>query len=252
MNTIPAVSIIVPVYNRETTIAECIKSILRSEFTDFEIIIIDDGSTDGTSRICKQLAGKDNRIRYSYQENHGVSAARNHGIKLCKGEWITFVDSDDVILPFHLNVLNDENVKDADLLMTDCAHSITETYNTTCHSVHPVVSYNATEYIYNEYDPYNNPEFAVWNKFFRSQIIKAHGILFNEELSLGEDRIFVCSYLKHARKCCHFRQKSYIQIWRKNTTSLVQTLRTPADYLHGFHLNYLAMCALFPLGGGVN
>lgn len=238
-NKAPKVSIIVPVYNRETMIEECINSILQSEFHDFEVIIIDDGSTDGTSQICRRMADSDNRIKYVYQHNGGVSAARNHGLKLCQGEWVTFVDSDDIILPFHLNVINMAN--DANMLMTDCAYSLPSIEKLN-QNTPPIVSDNAAEYLYDKYDPYSNPVFAVWNKFFRLKILKEQNILFYENLSLGEDRLFISNYLLHANTILHFKQKSYIQVCHEN--SLVHTLRSPADYMKVFHLNYLAICKL--------
>ena len=235
---LPKISIIVPTYNREQTITECINSILQSEFHDFEIIIIDDGSTDETSQICKRMADSDSRIRYVYQHNGGVSAARNHGLKLCQGEWVTFVDSDDRITPFHLSVV--ALAGNTDLLVTDFAHPEVET-DANCKDPYPVKSDNAAEYLFNEYNPYKKPIFSVCNKFFRSEILRQRKISFNEDLSLGEDRLLVSNYLIYAKRLIYFRQKSYIEMRREGANSLVKTLRTPKDYMKTFRLNYQAM-----------
>ncbi|MDR2409141.1 MAG: glycosyltransferase, partial [Bacteroidales bacterium] len=88
-------SIIVPVYKVEPYLRRCIDSILAQTFTDFECILIDDGSPDGCPAICDEYAEKDKRIMVIHQENEGVSAARNAGLDIAKGEWIGFVDSDD-------------------------------------------------------------------------------------------------------------------------------------------------------------
>lgn len=96
----PTVSVIIPVYNRETFIAEAIQSVLSQTFTDLELIIIDDGSTDNTAQIVQAV--DDPRLRYIPQENRGVSAARNHGISLAQGDYIAFLDSDDSYLPTKL------------------------------------------------------------------------------------------------------------------------------------------------------
>src|SRR5689334_18976624 len=90
-------SIIVPVYNKENYIDECIESILRQSFTDFELIIINDGSTDGSALKCKKYAAKDSRVVVIDQPNAGVSSARNRGLSLAKGTYTGFVDGDDSI-----------------------------------------------------------------------------------------------------------------------------------------------------------
>jgi len=91
----PIISIIVPVYNVEKYLNRCVDSILMQTFTDFECILINDGSSDNCPAICDEYAGKDNRIIVIHQKNAGVSAARNAGLDIAKGEWIGFVDSDD-------------------------------------------------------------------------------------------------------------------------------------------------------------
>ena len=91
------ISIIVPIYNAGEYIEQCIKSILANPEKDIEILLIDDGSTDNSPRICKKLLEKDSRVVYIRQENKGVSSARNHGLKAAHGKWILFVDADDTI-----------------------------------------------------------------------------------------------------------------------------------------------------------
>ena len=93
----PKVSIIVPVYNTEKYLARCIDSILAQTFTDFELILVNDGSKDNSGKICDEYAQKDSRIVVIHKENGGVSSARNKGIDVAQGEWISFVDSDDWI-----------------------------------------------------------------------------------------------------------------------------------------------------------
>lgn len=93
----PLISIIVPAYNAEKYIHRCIDSILSQTFIDFELLIINDGSTDGTKKICDEYASNDHRIRVFHKKNGGVSSARNHGLDNARGEWIVFVDADDYI-----------------------------------------------------------------------------------------------------------------------------------------------------------
>lgn len=91
------VSVIIPVYNTELYLNQCIDSILSQSFSDYELILVDDGSTDRSADICKAYVSRDARIKYFYQNNSGASVARNLGIEACEGEYITFVDSDDWI-----------------------------------------------------------------------------------------------------------------------------------------------------------
>ena len=95
--TIPKISIIVPVYKVEKYLSRCIKSILRQTFTDFELILVDDGSPDKCPQMCDDWGKKDKRIRVIHKENGGLSSARNAGLRAARGEYIGFVDSDDWI-----------------------------------------------------------------------------------------------------------------------------------------------------------
>ena len=91
------VSVIVPVYNNEKYVETCIRSICQQTYQNLEILVINDGSTDGSRQILERMAEKDKRIRLIHQENAGVSAARNKGIELADGEYLTFVDGDDYV-----------------------------------------------------------------------------------------------------------------------------------------------------------
>lgn len=93
------ISVIVPIYNIEKYLPRCVESICRQTYSDMEILLVDDGSTDGTGTLCDELAKKDNRIRVFHKENGGSSSARNLGIKMAQGEYLGFVDSDDYIEP---------------------------------------------------------------------------------------------------------------------------------------------------------
>ena len=99
------ISVIVPIYNAEIFLSDCIKSILSQTIKDFEVILVDDGSTDGSGSICEQYCRKDDRIRYILQENAGVSVARNTALDVAKGEYVVFIDSDDVVAPDFLQRL---------------------------------------------------------------------------------------------------------------------------------------------------
>jgi len=100
------ISVVIPVFNTEEYLARCINSILSQSYTNLDIILVDDGSTDNSGIICDEYAVKDSRVRVIHQENRGVSHARNTGIDLALGEYISFVDADDIITPGYLELLH--------------------------------------------------------------------------------------------------------------------------------------------------
>jgi glycosyltransferase involved in cell wall biosynthesis len=110
------VSVILCTYDREKSLRRAADSVLRQKFTDFELVVVDDGSTDRTPEIALELAQRDRRIVYVRQANRGLAAARNVGIALARGTWVTFIDSDDTYLPEHLSTrlaLANESAVDA-------------------------------------------------------------------------------------------------------------------------------------------
>ena len=118
------ISIIIPIYNAEKYLERTFLCLKNQMFTDFEVLLIDDGSKDNSSLICKKVASEDNRFRYYYQENQGVSAARNNGISLSKGKYITFIDSDDIIPENYLQQLYDALINNnADISFCDVSVS---------------------------------------------------------------------------------------------------------------------------------
>ena len=187
------VSIVMPAYNAEKYIGECIDSILSQTFTDWELIIVDDGSSDGTPLICRQYAGKDPRIKVIRQENRGVSGARNRGLENVSGGYIAFVDADDYLPPESLSV-RVELICGADMAvagyelfnkggilerMPRCVRKEWDTHE----AVRNIIA--AGELGYQGY---------TVNKLFRTELIEKHGIRFNDALPFNEDRLFCVSY----------------------------------------------------------
>ena len=110
-------SIIIPIYNTAAWIPACIESIINQSFSDFEILLIDDGSTDGSGVICDMYTKTDSRIRVFHKKNGGVSSARNYGLDKATGEWIYFVDSDDELLPDCLRIMTGYIRDDIDIVL---------------------------------------------------------------------------------------------------------------------------------------
>lgn len=121
----PTISVIVPVYNVENYLKICVTSILAQTYSDFELILIDDGSTDSSGKICDEYAIIDNRIIVIHQTNQGQAAARNTAVQIAKGEWIHFVDSDDMIHPQMLEVLyNGAKLYNANICMCETVEDV--------------------------------------------------------------------------------------------------------------------------------
>ena len=111
-----ALSIITPVYNTASYLPDCFESILSQSFQDFELLLVDDGSTDGSGDVCDIYAQRDSRIRVFHKENGGVSSARNLALDNAKGEWVYFVDSDDELLPNGLETMVNCTSDDVDIV----------------------------------------------------------------------------------------------------------------------------------------
>ena len=100
------ISVIIPLYNKESAIENTVSSVLKQTYKNFELIISDDGSTDNSSSIIKRMALDDKRIKYFYKSNGGVSSARNYGLSKAVGDWVVFIDADDEMLPNNLEHLH--------------------------------------------------------------------------------------------------------------------------------------------------
>ena len=128
----PEISVIVPVYNTEKYLRRCVDSILAQSFTDFELILVDDGSSDNCGVICDEYAEKDSRVRVIHQENAKLSAARNAGLEIAQGEWIAFIDPDDWIHKDYLRLLLSAADKDTDVVVCGCMVTSSSDSNIDC------------------------------------------------------------------------------------------------------------------------
>ena len=202
------ISIIIPVYNSEKYIEECVKSVCAQTFSDLEIILIDDGSTDNSFKICENFAKNDMRIKLIHKENNGVSAARNTGIEAATGKHFGFVDSDDVIdSKMFERMLAAIEKNDADIAF--CGYlSIKKSENLICEymdSLEIMNRFDAMEKIFCSEDVKG----FLWNKLFHTDIIKENNLLFDESLSYCEDLYFVHKYLSFCSKIVYDRSKMY-------------------------------------------
>lgn len=186
-NTPPIVSIIVPVYNAEKYLPRCIESILSQTFTNFELVLINDGSYDKSLEICNQYATKDSRIRVLNKNNGGVSSARNLGLKNASGEWVAFIDSDDEVLSDYIEDLFVYNKQDINIIVGNC-----KVIQNGCKIKNHVDSEHCImtcQLFLEKLLCGNNVRNEVWGKLFRKSFL--NGLLFDENIKIGEDLLFV-------------------------------------------------------------
>ncbi len=188
------ISVIIPVYNAEEYLDRCINSILDQEFPSFEVILIDDGSTDSSPLICDRYSGTDPRFITVHQKNAGVSAARNAGLNLAQGEYIMFVDSDDALLPYAMDELIN-NLSDEDVVLAGYGVFIE---NVPRKEVKPgaTISYKGSDYPHFFQDNLvKNCETldSPWAKLFKRKVIGK--TRFAEDLTYAEDKLFVFEIL---------------------------------------------------------
>lgn len=180
----PAISIIVPVFNKEQYLPRCLDSILTQTFSDFEVLLVDDGSVDASRVICDEYSLKDSRIRVFHKANGGVSSARNMGISFAEGEYLVFVDADDYLEPMFLNTL--QSYQEDFIVDSSDRRSAP----------------NRAEVYYGK-DAVKKAlsgwqMLCVWGKKYKTEIIIKNNISFEEKLRGGEDTLFNLLYLLYS------------------------------------------------------
>ena len=205
------VSIIVPVYNVAPFLDECIASIVSQSYTEWEAILVDDGSTDGSSNICDCWSKKDSRIKVIHQSNSGVSTARNNGIDAASGEYITFVDSDDYVDESYLQeMINATKKSPCDIVVSGVKYKYKNreekifapskkcSFTLSQENCVTFVELNKVHLFY-----------APYSKLYRSDIIKGNNIAFPKGISYGEDLLFIYNYLSHTKNIACTTQVNY-------------------------------------------
>ena len=208
------ISVVIPVYNGEQYLNSCLNSVLASLFRDFELILVNDGSTDGTLQICQEYAARDHRIRLISQENAGVSAARNRGLTACRGKWVVFVDADDLISPDFLGLIAREEAQD--LLLFDFARTAEEL---TAAKPVPAARHFSRENVPEllrtlmmrlPLEEGRNLNFvSSCAKAYRRALLDRYGIRFSPELFYGEDKLFNTEFLTRVEHCTYIPAPVY-------------------------------------------
>lgn len=198
-------SIIVPIFNAEKYIRRCIESILCQTYSDFEVILIDDGSNDHSLDICLEYSRKDSRVKVIQQKNKGVSSARNAGIEKSTGNWIIFIDADDRIAKNALEISAEVLSKNKQI-DTIAWGSNFENKD----SIKQLIKYEDDKIFTNiEFLKIPNFHQAVWGYIFSRNIIATNNLRFDEKLSMSEDKLFMLEYLLLASDIFTSKQQLY-------------------------------------------
>ncbi len=199
----PFVSVIIPAYNAGDTIRRCVESVLGQTFADIEVIVVDDGSRDNTLAVLRQMETEDARLVVHHQDNAGVSAARNAGLALAKGEWVAFVDSDDYVTEKYIEML----LPQADCIdFTMCSlANVDADGRETAHRMLPAIPVeDLTQHVMSIGEAMSSVTVYLLCgpncKLFRRQLLSDSCVSFPSGMSFGEDAVFVLSYLQHVER----------------------------------------------------
>ena len=219
-------SIIVPFFNAEDYLSDCLDSILGQSFSDFELLLVDDGSTDASAQIGERYCLQDSRIRIFHITQGGVSLARNVGLQHARGEYVHFVDSDDLLEPECCQTFHQLATQSNPDLVVSGAYLVDHNMRITGGIASPGKGVNKVEGLLGSLTPATKATLLhyVWNKWYRLALIREHGLQFDGDLRLGEDFLFNCDYWETCRTVALSEQALY-RYCRRSPTSLTGRFR---------------------------
>lgn len=219
------VSVVVPIYNAEKYLSECIESIINQTYPNFELILVNDGSTDSSDRICEYYAEKDNRIKYLFQENSGQNAARLTGVKYARGKWIVFVDADDFVSNDMCEILlKAHDDSGADIVMGRLQKYVDGVKTVVTGKLSGVMSGKEALFHYIDSSLFDNnyPPGMLPILFQRETILDALTAI-DKRINFGEDS--VCSIFALLRANTVFFEEKIVYFYRMNTDSCMHSHR---------------------------
>lgn len=244
----PTVSIIVPVYNAEKTIGRCIDSILGQQYTDFELLLVDDGSKDGSGAICDSYAMADSRVQVIHKENTGVSDTRNIGISRARGVYLQFLDSDDWITPDATKLLVEAaGEHNCDLVISDFYRVVGERVSRKGDIDEDRVLTREEYAAHMMEQPADFYYGVLWNKLYRRDIVADHHLQMDPEISWCEDFMFNLEYIRHAQRFYALQVPIYYYVKTKGSLasqslSISKTIRMKLmlfEYYNQFYKSVL-------------
>ena len=216
------IGVIVPVYKVEKYIAECIESILAQTYTDFRLILVDDGTPDDAGKICDEYAKKDPRITVIHQQNAGATRARAHGVEEATDcEYIAFVDSDDTIAPKYLQHLHSAMSEEVDIVLNE----------STAHPVSLPIKKYRTQLIGDN----RNIDIGPCNKLFRRELFSAHTFDIPRNIVVGEDMLMnIRLAFASKREAIAIINSPGMYYYRQNESSITHSFKSTPEYEHHF------------------
>jgi len=242
------VSIIVPVYNAEKYLRRCIESVLGQEYKEYELLLVDDGSTDASGMICEEYAGKDPRIRVTHKENTGVSDTRNLAISQARGEYLQFLDSDDWITTDATGLLvGAAEESGCDLVIADFYRVVGERVSHKGDIETEGVMSREEFAAHMMEDPADFYYGVLWNKLYRREIVETHRICMEPSVSWCEDFLFNLEYILHAESFYALKIPMYYYVKTKgslasqgnNIFTTIKMKRMIFSYYNNFYKNVL-------------
>lgn len=211
------ISIIIPVYNTSKYLRKTFDSILSQTYKEWELIAVDDGSTDESGSICDEYAKKEDRIKVVHKTNGGVSSARNKGIEQANGRYISFVDADDYLeQDFLETMLHGIEQYAADLVC--CRVAFDSKQGIRYQKASKISIFNQKESIVAMLLP-NSFHGWPWNKMYKSSIIKENKLRFDENLKYCEDEVFVLQYIMYINKCTYIPDALYHYVQNEHSVN---------------------------------
>ena len=217
----PLVTVVVPVYNACHTLRACVESITTQRYTALQIVLVNDGSRDESLALCRQLAATDARITVLTHENAGVSATRNAGLSIARGEYIAFVDSDDRLAPDAFSRLVARMRETHSDLTLATFYMTVGSKSSLRGCIRRDDEMDLTPYMqYFAKAPGSFYFSVLWNKLYRADIIRDNGVRFDEALHWGEDFDFNVQYLRYARAFATLAEPTYYYIRNPHSATL--------------------------------
>ena len=227
------ISIIVPIYNGEKYLEECIDSILKQTFKDYELILVNDGSTDNSLKICKDYSKRDKRIKIIDKNNGGASEARNAGIDIAKGDYIGCVDSDDVIHPQMYEILYNKIIEyNADIAICNYIKIYNDKYkikDINNDNIKNIKVYNKIEALYELYTDKEGAFIGPWQKIYKKKIFEN---IRYEVGRINEDKLISHRILYNSNKTIYIDLILYYYIQRKNSVTNSPFRKQNLDYIY--------------------